>query len=188
MKHCASSQLQSLCRWCHIWDKSKTNPNQKNCRYPPRENEHLKLEIFFFTRNERNNWFVPWNSGKDLRFSPSSLDYLKRKFRFTKSSSFSSYQPRKLDRKIEISRVFFVTTREFIYCVLGTQLAKKRVEKYWKFLAGIEWFLELKNNAAASILTPSFDHPDFQKKVKLISIGTPCTKWKIHHVFFFACN
>ena len=55
MKHCASSQLHSLCRWCHIWDKSKTNPNQKNCRYPPRENEHLKLEIFFFTRNERNN-------------------------------------------------------------------------------------------------------------------------------------
>ena len=29
MKHCASSQLHSLCRWCHIWDKSKTNPNQK---------------------------------------------------------------------------------------------------------------------------------------------------------------
>ena len=38
------------------------------------------------------------------------------------------------------------------------------IEKFWRLS---DYFLELKHNAAASILTPSFDHQsDFQKTNK----------------------
>ena len=88
------------------------------------------------------------------------------------SSHLTKAKPRELERKIEISRVFFVTTSntkerwdDGLFTSFEHSLQKSsNIEKFWRLS---EYFLELKHNAAASILTPSFDHQsDFQKTNK----------------------